>query len=316
MLHYNITKLIPVTTMRPWFLTLLLCVAVSAHAVQQPDTAHPDVVASIKPVHSLVAAIMQGVGQPELLLSSNQSPHHYSLRPSERRKLANADLVFWIGPGMESFMSRLINNLDKNTVVIPLIETSGLLLKPLRSQHGHGDEHDKQLDPHIWLNTTNIENMADEITRQLTKIDPSHKTEYENNTIKLKKRTLTLRNNLRRLFKGTDQPFLTYHDGYQYFEDEFALNNAGFVSVNPEIQPGAGHIRKLKQLIQQRTIHCVFYDAPVKPPVINSLLSNSNAQSIELDATGMMLPAGKDNLLQTMESLGENFSKCLLSRRK
>lgn len=299
--------------MRLWFLLLLFLISAPAQAEEQTRNVLPSVATSIKPVHSLVTAIMQGVGEPDLLLTSNQSPHHYSLRPSERRKLANADLVFWIGPGMESFMSRLTDSLDKNTAVIALIKTNGLLLKPLRSQHGHDGVHGEQLDPHIWLSTTNIEKMADEITRQLTKIDPTHKIEYENNNLKLKQQTLTLRKKLQQLLKDTTLPFLTYHDGYQYFEDEFGLNNAGFVSISDDIQPGAGHIRKLKQRIQQETIHCVFYDAPVKPPIINSLLYNSSARSIALDATGIMLPAGKDNLPQTLEALGKNFHQCLHS---
>lgn len=306
--------------MRAWPLILLFFISAMAHAGEQADTGHPNVVTSIKPIHSLATSIMQGVGPAELLLRTNQSPHHYSLRPSERRKLADADLVFWIGPGLESFMPRLIDSLNQNTVVVPLIDAHGLALKPLRSHHQHDDSHDSQkqgelLDPHIWLNTTNIEHMANEITRQLIKADPAHTTQYENNNRKLKQQIIVLRKKLRRLLKATYQPFLTYHDGYQYFEDEFGLNNAGFVSISADIQPGAGHIRKLKNRIQQQHIQCVFFDAPVKPPVLNSLLASNRALAIELDATGMMLPAGKDNLFHSLESLAENFSKCLQADR-
>ena len=52
------------------------------------------VVVSIKPFHSLVSTVMQGVSEPALLLSGNNSPHTYSLRPSAAVKLQNADLVF------------------------------------------------------------------------------------------------------------------------------------------------------------------------------------------------------------------------------
>lgn len=317
MLHYNITKPITILAMHPRFFALLLFISAFAHAEEQAHTAHLNVVTTIKPVHSLATSIMHGVSHPELLLSSNQSPHHYSLRPSERRKLADADLVFWIGPGMESFMPRLINSLDRNTVTVPLIETSGLVLLALRTSDNHVNKHDdehthdKQHDPHIWLNTHNIEKIADEITRQLIKVDPEHKTHYETNNTILKRRVAILRKELEQLLDETEDPFLTYHDAYQYFEEEFGLNNVGSISISADIQPGAGHIRKIKQQIQQQSIRCVFYDAPVKPPLLRALLSSSHAISVALDATGMMQPAGKDNLLQTMRSLGKSFSGCL-----
>ena len=276
--------------------------------------AAPRVVASIKPVHALLSGIMQGVAEPDLLMASSQSLHHYSLKPSERRLLAEAELIFWIGPGLESFMPRLIESLDSATVVITLIETSGLVLLPLRSADAHAAEHEHDghhavHDPHIWLN--NIEKLADEITRQLVRADPVHKTQYEKNNEKLKQQNSRLRQQLHQQLDGASRPFLTYHDGYQYFEQEFGLNNAGFVSTGADIQPGAAHIRQLKNLIQQRNIQCVFYDAPHKPPILNSLLSGSSTQTVALDASGMMLPAGRDNLFLNLQSLGEKFSGCL-----
>ena len=63
-----------------------------------------DVVASIKPVHSLVASVMEGVGEPILLVKGTGSEHSYSLRPSEARALEQAEVVFWVGETMETFL--------------------------------------------------------------------------------------------------------------------------------------------------------------------------------------------------------------------
>ncbi|MHB1400618.1 MAG: metal ABC transporter solute-binding protein, Zn/Mn family, partial [Trichloromonadaceae bacterium] len=63
----------------------------------------PRVVVSIKPLHSLVAGVMQGVAEPQLLLQGGSSPHGYVLRPSEARLLNEAQLVVWVGHQLESF---------------------------------------------------------------------------------------------------------------------------------------------------------------------------------------------------------------------
>src|SRR5690606_36413597 len=73
--------------------------------------AAPDVVASIKPIHSLVAAVMQGVGEPALIVKGSASPHTYALRPSDAGALENADIVFWTGHGMELFLASALDTL-------------------------------------------------------------------------------------------------------------------------------------------------------------------------------------------------------------
>ena len=67
-------------------------------------TAGTEVVASIKPVHSLVAGVMAGIGEPHLIVRGGGSPHGFAMRPSDARALASAGLVFWIGPDMEGFL--------------------------------------------------------------------------------------------------------------------------------------------------------------------------------------------------------------------
>ena len=53
-----------------------------------------NVVASVKPVHSLVAAVMEGVSIPDLIVKGAASPHTYSLKPSQAEQIEKADLVF------------------------------------------------------------------------------------------------------------------------------------------------------------------------------------------------------------------------------
>ncbi len=111
----------------------------------------PKVVASIKPIHSIVAAIMQGVGKPELLVNGAASPHTYSLRPSEARALQNADLVIYVSPELESFLDKPLKSLSSNAKVMELAEAKGVETLDMREggafePHHHGDAHDDDHD--------------------------------------------------------------------------------------------------------------------------------------------------------------------------
>ncbi|MEI2773496.1 MAG: zinc ABC transporter substrate-binding protein [Candidatus Competibacter sp.] len=94
--------------------------------------AEPKVVASIKPVHSLVAGVMQGIGEPRLLVPGGASPHQYSLRPSDARAISEADVVFWIGPELESFASKPLRNTEGKLRAVALLDAPGVVVLPLR----------------------------------------------------------------------------------------------------------------------------------------------------------------------------------------
>ncbi len=117
------------------------------------------VIASIKPVHSLVAAVMEGIGKPELLVEGAGSPHTYSLKPSQAKKLQEADLVFWMSHDLEAFLEKSIEGIAKNAKSVPLMESHGLTTLNFREggafeahgdhdDHGHDDHDDHKKDDH------------------------------------------------------------------------------------------------------------------------------------------------------------------------
>lgn len=106
-------------------------------------SAAPDVVVSIKPIHSLVASIMKGVGEPSLIVEGAASPHTYTLKPSNARALENADLVFWVGPGLEAFLDKPLEALPKKAKVVELEDAPGLTKLPFR-EGGAFEAHDHE----------------------------------------------------------------------------------------------------------------------------------------------------------------------------
>ena len=122
------------------FSSAAMIAAPSAHA------AAPDVVVSIKPIHSLVAAIMKGVAEPKLIVDGAASPHTFTMKPSNARTLEAADMVFWVGHGMEAFLEKPLEALASKATVVTLEDAPGLEKLPFREggafeAHDHGD-HD------------------------------------------------------------------------------------------------------------------------------------------------------------------------------
>lgn len=129
---------------RQWRMTAVLLTAGWLAAGEA--RADVSVVTSIKPVHSLVASIMDGTGEPFLVVEGSASPHTYSMRPSEARALEQADVVFWVGKEMEAFLAKPLEALGGDARVVSLAAADGVTLRPTRqggSWEGHGEHaHD------------------------------------------------------------------------------------------------------------------------------------------------------------------------------
>ena len=119
--------------------------------------AETKVIASIKPLHSLVSYVMDGVGTPGILVDGSSSPHTFQLKPSHATMLQEADIVFWIGEDLESFLETPLESIAVNSRHITLMESDEIELLKFREKNifgghddhnDHGDEHDEHADEH------------------------------------------------------------------------------------------------------------------------------------------------------------------------
>ena len=135
------------------------------------------IVATIKPLQLIATAIVDGSGNSESILPANQSPHHYALKPRDRALLAKADLILWIGPELETFLSPLMEQLGQNKQVIQTSAVSGLTLHRL----------DGNVDPHLWLNTDNALVIGRHLLKLLETLDSQNIARYRSNFEKFEK---------------------------------------------------------------------------------------------------------------------------------
>ena len=276
----------------------------------------PRVVASILPVHSLVAGVMEGAGTPALIVKGIGSAHLHTLRPSGARALERADLVFWVGPTLETFLEKPLKSLSGKASVVALVETPGLEL--LRSRKGglwtragkadHAGE--RNVDPHIWLDPANAKKMVAAIRSALVRKDPLGGDIYRANARRLVHRLDALARDLEGLIAPVREvPYLVYHDGFQYFERRFGLNALGSVTASPERKPGPRRVRKIRELIEGGRVACVFGGPRI--PFIAILTEGSGTRSATLDPLGTGLTPGPDQYFAMMRANGASLVRCL-----
>jgi zinc transport system substrate-binding protein len=280
----------------------------------------PRVVVTIKPLPSLVAGVMEGVGTPELLIRGAASPHTYSLRPSEARLLENAQIVFWISESLETFMERPLAALGSKARVVEVMRAPGVSLLPGRRGGAWGSraagEHDGSGhaggDPHFWLDPDNARAIVHVAAEVLGEADPGNRGRYAANAVGLVARIGDLDAGLlARLSPVREVPFVVFHDAYQYFERRYALRAVGSIAVGPERAPGARRIREIREKIRGSGARCVFSEPQFSPAILGNLVEGTGVRTAALDPLGVDLPAGPDAWFALMRSLGASLAGCL-----
>jgi len=270
-----------------------------------------NILVSIKPLHSLISHITDGVNKTDLLLTQQQSPHHFQLRPSQKRMLNGAELFFYSSDNIESFVPAL-KHTTNHLQFIQLSSLAAIHSLPVRSLHSHHEHKSSGIDGHIWLSIENAKIIGQQVAGILSKHSPEHASQYKENLNSLLLKLKQLKQENRLLLNNyRDRAYLVYHDAYQYFEHENKLTGAHFITTNPEHSPGIKRVKELRKLIDENNIQCVFYEPPNVPALLKTLTEDKAVYLSAIDPAGLEIPSGKQHYFQLLRQTATTLNKCL-----
>ncbi|MDX5371062.1 MAG: zinc ABC transporter substrate-binding protein [Pseudomonadaceae bacterium] len=299
-------------------LLVLLLLSLTAFSVR----AEVRVLTSIKPLQLIATAVQQGAGSPEVLLPPGASPHHFALRPSDVRRVQQADLLYWVGPDLEGFLPRVLAGRDKPSVAVQALP--GMTLRHFGQEshgedehhdaHGHDDhDHDHRpgsLDAHLWLLPANARVIAARMAADLAAADPANAPLYQTNLQAFEQRLEALDGRLKaRLAPLAGKPFFVFHQAFDYFESAYGLQHAGVFTAASEVQPGARHVAAMRERLKAAGAACVFSEPPLRPRLAETLAAGLPVRLAELDALGVEARSYE----QLLEELSGQLAGCLES---
>jgi|TARA_B100001093_G_scaffold268034_2_gene256369 zinc transport system substrate-binding protein len=272
----------------------------------------------------LLSAVTGDETSVNILLPGNMSPHDYRLKFSDIKLIKESELFFWIGPNLESGISKAVKT-HGTTNIIKLMDIDDLSWPKTTTElshshtdhnHGHDNEYESyegvkdNRDPHIWLNPKNAVAIVATINELLAKKYPEKKEIFEKNTnnfeASLKSLNIVIRERLEEIkHKG----FLVAHDGYRHFVDFYDLNQLGVVDLTDDISSSAKHKGNLNKLIDKTS--CIFTDPQHTSKAANQLAKKFDIKSRELDLLGHNIPLGKKSYIDFLSKLSETVVECL-----
>jgi zinc transport system substrate-binding protein len=284
-----------------------------------PALAGVDVVASIAPVHSLTARVMQGAGMPRLLLPPGVSPHDYALRPSDAAALQEAGLVVRVGPRLEPWLDRPLAALAGGARVLQLDLVPGLTLLPFREGAAFGDhDHDLSgppgdaIDPHLWLDPENAKLWLDAIAGALVASDPANRALYLSNAAAARAELDAAQAAIAAVLEPLrGRPFVVFHDGFHYFEHRFGIEAAGAVSLGDGRAPGPARVAAIRARIAETGARCLFAEPQLRSALTGTITEGTSTRTGLLDPLGATLEPGPGLYPALLRNLADGLAECL-----
>lgn len=305
---------------------LLTLLSALGFAASLTSTAQAAVVASVKPLGFIAAAIADGVTPVEILLPDGASEHDYALRPSDIKRLQSADLVVWIGPEMEAFLPKAVAALpvQKNLELAELTAVKPLLVRgadddaheheegaEAADEHAHAHHHG-EYNMHLWMSPEIARQSAVAIHAKLLELMPQSRDKLDANLQHFEAELATADTQIAaQLEPVKGKGYFVFHDAYTYFEKHFGLTPAGHFTVNPEIQPGAQRLHQIRtELVEQKAV-CVFAEPQFRPAVIDAVARGTKVRTGTLDPLGTDITPGRDSYVKFLSQLSSQYASCL-----
>ncbi|KAA6050996.1 MULTISPECIES: zinc ABC transporter substrate-binding protein ZnuA [Pantoea] len=292
--------------------------------------AHSAVVTSIKPLGFIAAAISEGITPVEVLLPDGASEHDYALRPSDVKRIKNADLVIWVGPEMEAFLTKpaaaLPASRNLEIAALPAVKSQLIRGGEDEDEHEEGLASDKSEDQdsshthhhhgeynmHLWMSPKIAQESAVAIHGKLLELMPESKAKLDANLQQFEAALAETDKHIgAQLAPVRNKGYFVFHDAYSYFEKHYGLSPAGHFTVNPEIQPGAQRLHQIRtQLVEQKAV-CVFAEPQFRPAVIDAVSRGTSVRKGTLDPLGMGISLTKDSYVKFLSQLSSQYASCL-----
>ena len=247
------------------------------------------IVTSFYPMYISTLNIVKDIPNVEVLnMTTSQTGclHDYSLSTKDLKTLSNADILIINGAGMESFLDDVIDEYSDLKIIeaskgIDLIEDTEHD-DHTEDQHEHEHEHD--VNPHVWVSISkNIEEVSN-IAKELSAFDPNHASEYEANADAYIAKLENLRTEMHAALDNVNnKDIITFHEAFPYFAEEFNLNIAGVIEVEPDSEPSAKEVENIISIINEKNIKALFTEPQYSSKIADTIAKETGASIYTLD---------------------------------
>ncbi|RLQ97846.1 metal ABC transporter solute-binding protein, Zn/Mn family [Falsibacillus albus] len=264
-------------------LSILIIISLSACSEQQKNTAskkkknHLDIYTTVYPIQEFTKLIGGKYVTVNTIYPPGSDEHTFEPSQKDMMNLADSDLLFYVGLGLEGFVNKSEQTLkDENVKLVPLGEKINLDAQPAENKNG-------DVNPHIWLDPIYAKEMAKQITKTLSSEMPKHKTEFEQNYDKLAAKLDQLDSDFAKMAsQAKHKEFIVSHAAYSYWESRYGLKQTSVAGISTSDEPSQQDLKKIVETAKKAHLKYILFEQNVPSRLTDVVKKAVGAQSLTL----------------------------------
>ena len=266
-------------------------------------SAEINITTSIRPLQLLAQAIIEDRGTVRTLIDAQDSAHDFTLTPSDRLNIETADLLLWISPEFEVQIADLFESKGKENPVIAAANITGVYVISLSAN---------ELDPHLWLSSSNALAIAAGLTQELQQLDLENHADYQKAYTRFESNLNSTRTAIEDLLSDlVTLDYLVFHNAYQYFENEFGLRGGLALVQNAEVQPSMRELLIFRNRVEQFSPSCILLEPDSDVQLVSTALQGQSISRETVDLLGNEIEDGVSAFSGLLLGVAESFRRCL-----
>jgi len=228
------------------------------------------IVTSIFPLYDIARAVGGDRADVSMLLPPGVEAHTFEPRPSDVGRIANADLFFYVGAGMEPWAQSLIDGADNEQLAV------------LDASSEVESEGNQGIDPHLWLDFTNDEKLADTVAAILGQKDPKNAGYFSGNAEAYKKQLSELDSRYKETLKNCKtRTFITGgHNAFTYLAGRYNLTGISAYGLSPDSEPTPKTLTEIDDLVKEHGVRYILFEDIVSPKVAQAIAQDTGAKTL------------------------------------
>ncbi|MEN6621769.1 MAG: zinc ABC transporter substrate-binding protein [Smithella sp.] len=275
-----------------FFICLLIFLPLILSCQNSRENEKPDsrlnVIATMVPIYDMARNIGGDKVKVTMLLPPGADAHNYEIKPKDIVRISKADLFLYVNMEMEHWAYKVISATKSSTRLLPVETGKGISMIPLPEGNGHEGEdhhHSTKFDPHIWLNFSNAQKMADNIAAALVKIDPRHSDYYLKNAADYKNKLAALDNKFRSGLTDCKSRTILHagHWAFAYLANRYNLKYYSVYNISADSEPEPQKIMDLIQKIKNTKARYIYSEDLINPRMAETIARETGAGILKLN---------------------------------
>jgi zinc transport system substrate-binding protein len=289
-----------------WVFVVLLALMGSAVC-----SAANKVVTSTHPLALITGELVPKAITVESVGGRNHGLHHQGFKPSQIKRVSEADLVLWLGVEIDASFAKVMAKAEPSAIrdLAALVSLQAPLSSSIKEHGERNDDHHGAIDVHVWLNPLNALALAAEISLQLVSTWPQYKAEIEDNFRQFRRKIEPISSE--GLGKYQNRDFLALHDAYGHLARFYGLNSIGAIVGGGGEKPGAQHLWQLEKQLNGRDAICVLVQPQFSQRYLSSIGSVVAVVSAEIDPAASDYVVAKGEFIRYSKDIAKSLATCI-----